>query len=252
MIEKRRKSLYEGGAFGTLLTDLSKAFDCLPHELLIAKLHAYGVDIPSLKLFHLYLTKRKQRVKLNGTYSSRSEIILGPLLFNIFLCDLFQFFPDLDITNYADDNTSHSTNINLNKVLHDLQKMSDTLFKWFTDNLLKANPEKSHLIMTNSVLEIQINIGEMVISNSKCEKLLGTHIDNKLTFEPHVRSPCKKASQKLNAFARIACSLKFDQRKLILNAFIISQFSYAPVVWMFRNRKLNNHINRIHERASRP
>ena len=164
MIEKCRKSLDGGVAFGALLTDLFKAFDCLPHELLIAKPHAYGVDIPSLKLFLSYLTKRKQRVKLNGTYSSWSEIIfgvpqgsiLGPLLFNIFLCDLFQFSPDLDITNYADDDTPHSTNINLNKVLHDLEKMSDTLLKWFTENLLKSNPEKSYF-PTNSAQEIQIN-----------------------------------------------------------------------------------------------
>ena len=70
MIEKCRKSIDEGGVFGALLTDLSKAFDCLPYELLIAKLHAYGVDIPSLKLLHSHLTKGKQRVKLNGTYSS--------------------------------------------------------------------------------------------------------------------------------------------------------------------------------------
>ena len=109
----------------------------------------------------------------------------------------------------------YSTNINLSKVLHDLEKISSTLFKWFTDNLLKANPEKSHLL-TNSTQEIQITIGGMAISHSECEKLLGIHIDNKLTFEPHVRSLCKKASQKLNVFP--------------LNAFIISQFSYAPVV----------------------
>ena len=92
-------------------------------------------------------------MKLNGTHSSWSEIIFGflqgsilePLLFNIFLGDLFHFFPDLDITNYADDNTLHSTNINLNKVLHDLEKMSNTLF---IGNLLKTNPEKSH-VLTN-------------------------------------------------------------------------------------------------------
>ena len=72
MFEKWRKSLDAGGAFGALLTDLSKAFDCLPYELLIAELHA----IPSLKLLHSYLTKRKERVKLNGTYSSWSEILV--------------------------------------------------------------------------------------------------------------------------------------------------------------------------------
>ena len=130
MIEKWRKSLDKGDAFGAPLTDLSKAFDCLPHELLIAKPPASGVDIPSLKLLHSSLTKRKQRVKLNGMISAWSEMIfgvsqgsiLGPLLFNMFLCDSFQIFRDLDISNYADDNTSHLTNIFLNKVLHDLEK----------------------------------------------------------------------------------------------------------------------------------
>ena len=70
IIEKWRKSHDDGDAFEALLTDLSKAFDYLPHELLVAKLHAYRVDISSLKLLHSYLTKRKQRLKLNGTYSS--------------------------------------------------------------------------------------------------------------------------------------------------------------------------------------
>ena len=256
MIEKWRKSFDSGGAFGALLTDLSKAFGCLHHELLTTKLHAYGVDIPS-QLLHSYLTKPKQRVKLNGTYSSWSETlfgvpqwsILGPLLIKMFLCDLFHFVLYVDIANYAEDNTPHSYNINLNKVLHELEKHSNTLFKWFF-NLLNANPEKSHLF-ANSAQEIQIDVGEIAISNSKCEKPLGIHFDNKLTFEPHVRSLCKKDSQKLNAFARIAYSLKFEQRKLLLNAFMTSQFSYAPFVWMFHNRKLNNYINRIHKRALR-
>ena len=79
----------------------------------------------------------------------------------------------------------------------------------------------------------------MVISNTKCEKLLGIHTDKELTFEPNLKSLCKKPNQ------------KFDQIKILLNAFITSQFSYAPVVWIFYNRTLNNHINRIHERSLR-
>ena len=70
MIEKWRKSLDNGGAFGALLTDLPHAFGCLLCDLLIAKLHAYGIDIHSLKLLHSYLTKRRQRLKLDVTYSS--------------------------------------------------------------------------------------------------------------------------------------------------------------------------------------
>ena len=125
MIEKWRESSDQGGAYGALLTDLSKAFDCLPHDLLIAKLHAYGLDTKSLKLMLSYLTNRKQRVKISDTYSSWSKIlfrvpqgsILGPLLFNFFICDLFLFLPRFDIANYADDNTPYSTNNNIVDIL---------------------------------------------------------------------------------------------------------------------------------------
>ena len=97
LIEKWKKRVDNGGAFGALLCDLSKAFDWLPRELLIPKLDAYGFDKSSLKLIHSYLSNKKQRVKINDRYSSWSEIffgvpqgsILGPLLFNTFICDMF-------------------------------------------------------------------------------------------------------------------------------------------------------------------
>ena len=121
MITKWRESLDQGSTYGALLTDLSKAFDCLPHKLIIAKVYAYRVDMPSLKLTNSYLSKRRQRVKINDVYSSWSEIlfvilqgsILGPLLFNVFICDLFMFLPKNDIANYADDNTPYSTSIGI-------------------------------------------------------------------------------------------------------------------------------------------
>ena len=110
---------------------------------------------------------------------------------------------------------------------------------------------KSYHVLLAETSETQLIVENVPIASSCCEKLLGIETDHKLSFEPHVESLCKKASQKLNALARLTSSLKFKQRKLLLNAFITAQFSYAPVVWMFHSRKLNNRINHIHERALR-
>ena len=94
------KTVDNGGVFGALLIDLSKAFDYNPCDLIIAKLEAYGFHIDVLKLIHDYLSNRKQRVKVTNAYSSWKDFfygvpqgsILGPLLFNIHLCELFYFF----------------------------------------------------------------------------------------------------------------------------------------------------------------
>ena len=131
-----------GGASDALLTDLSKAFDCLPHDLLIAKLHAYGIKEESLNLSFSYFKNRKQRVRLNNTYSEWIDIlfgvpqgsILGPLLFNIILCDLFLFLHDITVGNYADDNTPYCTGLKISDVLIKLENAAETLLQWFKDN----------------------------------------------------------------------------------------------------------------------
>ena len=115
---------------------------------------------------------------------------------------------------------------------------------------MKMNPDKFHLLLSNRK-ELKINICNETISSSKHEKLLGVTIDSKLSFEEHINNLCKKASQKVNALARLASLMSFDQRKLILNSFITTHFSYCPLVWMFHSRHLNNKINAIHERALR-
>ena len=99
LIEKWKKNVDNSGEFGTLVADLSRAFDCLLHELSIAKLDAYGFDRSSLKLIHTYVSNKKQRLKINGRYSSWSEVlfkvplgsILGPLLFILSYAICFTF-----------------------------------------------------------------------------------------------------------------------------------------------------------------
>ena len=94
-------------------------------------------------------------------------------------------------------------------------------------------------------------IEDFCIKNSTEEKLLGVKFDSNLSFEGHITSLCKQASQILHALARISHYMDLNKRKNLMKAFITSQFSYCPLIWMFHSRNLNNKINRIHERALR-
>ena len=149
------------------------------------------------------------------------------------------------------DNTSYCTGLKIPDVLIKLENAAETLLQWFKDSRTKANPDKSHLLINSTKESFQIKIGSETVSNSKYEKLLGVKVDHELNFNEHVSSLCKKASQKLNALSRIASCMTFDQRRLILNSFITSHFSYCLIVWMFHSRKLNERISHIHERALR-
>ena len=248
-----------GGSFGAVLTDLSKAFDCLPHDLLVTKLYVYGFDLKSVTLVDSYLTERKQRVKIDHIYSSWEEIlfgvpqgsILGPLLFKIFVCDLFDFMDDnINIGSYADDTTPYISGRNIKEIIETLENTSITMFSLFKFNGMKANPDKCHLLLSSDE-KCNASIGNHLIENSKQQKRLGVLFDNNLKFEKHVNNLCTKASQKLSALCTVSSFMSTGQKRIIMKAFINSQFGYCPLVWMNHNRKINNRINRIHERALR-
>ena len=146
-------------------------------------------------------------------------LILGPLLFNIFLADLFLVLKDVDIANFADDNTPFTSAKNIDDLIYSLEKASSSLLKCFKDNLFKSNPDKCHLLVSTNE-KTKINIGEFSIESSDCEKLLEVKIDNKLTFDCHASDMCKKANRKINALARIAPFININKKRILMNSFL--------------------------------
>ena len=139
---------------GAILTDLYKAFDCLSHELMIVKLEAYGFEKSALIFVYDYLKNRKQRIKVNGCYSSWKELlcgvpqgsILGPLLFNIFIDGIFFYLDKSKLANYADDNSTYTVEDNILDLLKCLEHETSTVLNWFKINEMKSNSNKCHLI----------------------------------------------------------------------------------------------------------
>ena len=129
--------------------DLSKAFDCIPHDLLIAKLYAYGFSEKSAVILYSYLKRRKQNVKIDDILSTFQSLIsgvpqgsiLGPILFNIFLNDLLTTLENSDIYNFADDNIISSISKE-KEALTTLEKESEKAVDWFRRNNMIVNPEK--------------------------------------------------------------------------------------------------------------
>ena len=260
MIEKWRLSLDNAGHAAAVFMDLSKAFDTINHELLIAKLEAYGFDKQALAIILNYLTNRWQRTKINTSFSTWSELlmgvpqgsVLGPLLFNLYINDLFFQITHTHPCNFADDTSLNAFDTSLENLLHDLEYDTLSVIIWFENNFMKLNQDKCHfLIKANTHEHLWLKVGDSMIWESSKEKLLGITIDKNLNFNAHLSNLCKKVGQKVSALARVSKLLPFHRKRLLLRTFIESQFSYCPLIWMFCSRKLNRRINYIHERALR-
>ena len=260
LLQNWQSNLDKSNVIGTVLMDLSKAYDCLPHDLLIAKLAVYGIDHHSLTLLHDYLLNRFQRVKIGNSFSEWLKIligvpqgsILGPLLFNIFINDLLFSILNADICNFADDNTLYTSGKSADNVTSVLQCEIENVLNWFELNSMVANPAKFQIMFLGTKESISnFNIQNISVPVSDHVKLLGIKIDSNLNFKSHINDICNKAAGKTRALLRIRPFISQNVAKSLCNAYVLSQFNYCPVIWMACDNLSNAKINKVHLRALR-
>ena len=257
VVENWKRALDRNMYIGTALMDLSKAFDCIPHALLLSKLHSYGMHRKSVDFIASYLTNRKQCVKIGSIHSEwqnlskgvRQGSVLGPALFNIFLNDIYGFITDAELYNYADDNTNAAMAEKLDTVKTILQTQSLNAIKWFNDNLMEANPSKFQVMIlhrSKSQVDFAMCLYGVDLRVEDSVKLLGVIIDAKMTFNLHSQSICHKAGAQLNALYRINNFL--DQNSKLA---IVRSFKYCPLVCHFCGKFNRNKMEKILKRALR-
>ena len=242
--------------------DLSKAFDCLPHDLLIAKLKAYGLGRSSLLQLLSYLKDRKQSVKIKGIRSLFQLIksgvpqgsILGPILFNIFMNDLFYLLQN-DLHNFADDTTS-AVSQTISDLTHLLAFKSNLAIDWFRWNSMIVNPDKFKAIVLTKARQdtsgISINLRDHCITSEESVSLLGITTDCRLSFDKHVSTLCRKAASQLSALKRLRPFIENEKtRRILVQGFVLSNFNYCPLVWYFTTANQLQKVEKIQQRALR-
>ena len=245
---------------GVLMTDLSKAFDCLPYNLMLQKLSHYKFTDRATNLLESYLCNRFQRVKVCQNVSTWKELrkgvpqgsIIGPQCFNVYINDLLFTLENSGVIpcNYADDNSLSVIGKNKDEVLKQMKEIIKVLVVWFKDNSMKLNVDKFQFMLlcpnreeNNVVYTIQYD--SIVIESQTETKLLGIYIDKDLSFSNHILKICRKANAKLHILKRLTKYLTQDCKLSILRCFILSQFIYCSALFHFCTKYYKTRMEKI-------
>ena len=165
-------------------------------------------------------------------------------MFNIFINDLLFFINEAKLASFAHDNTIYEAKRDFNELLRLLEKENEVAIKWFSDNNMIVNPKKFQAIIINrpnrSNHNWYLTINNAEIKSKESVTILGIEIDNKLNFEKHVSTICKKANNQLNAIRRIGADLGQKEKEILMNSFVYSNFT---------TRKGINNIEKVQERS---
>jgi len=236
------ESIDQGKLVGTLLIDLSKAFDMVPHQLLLNELSSIGCTVRTGLWFKSYLEDRKQRVKDQKQTTPWKKISrsvpqgggLSPNLFNIFVRKLKA---ETETIQFADDITHYEADTSLQNITDKLQKAFMTTKKFCEEHELIINTEKTQLIVFKAPrkkipLDFAIDVNNVKIRAEKNVKLLGVILDQHLTLKDQIESVTRKCHSGMGMLARAAPCLPKQMLKMIYTALIRSQMEYASSLYI--------------------
>lgn len=246
--------------------DLAKAFDTVSHQILIEKLHLYGVDGVSLDFFKSYLSDRKQCCIVQNEVSEPKSIshgvpqgsILGPLLFIIYINDIPCCLDHTKPRLYADDTiisiASKSATELHQKINYDLARVSD----WLLANKLSLNVVKSEYILIGSKFKVPsfgsfapIRISGSEIKRVSTLKHLGVLIDENLNWESHIDTMCLKIGRSIYGLKLLRDFVPVSTLITMYKSLIQPNFDYCDLVWSNLNKGQTDRLQKLQNRAAR-
>ena len=221
---------------GVVAIDLSKAFDSICHNLLLAKLGAYGVSGPAIQLIRSFLQQRHQRVRCNNVFSDWLPVhcgvpqgsLLSPLLFNIFINDVNLAVNSSSLRLYADDTTQYSADICPTVLEYTINQDLNKLSNWFTGNYLKLNTMKTQaMILGKTKYSYDLSVCNKSIKIDDTLKILGVTLDRNLSFKPHVDVILSKVYAKIGALRRLKRLVPHDVTTRLYKAYVLPHLEYC-------------------------
>jgi hypothetical protein len=245
-----------------VMLDFSKAFDTVNHLILLGKLQKIGVRGAANDWFRSYLTNRKQFVCINGVNSELRSVtsgvpqgsILGPLLFLLYINDMSRVSRELQFVHFADDTTVFLEGSNLSELFDVMNRELDKIDKWLSCNRLSINLSKtSYMIFSNRDKNVNktLLVRDVNISETDVTKFLGILIDNRLSFNYHIKNVCNKVSKSCGILRKLSSMIPPTVLRTLYSTLVLPHLQYGLPVWGASCRTGLARLGRLQDRVVR-